>query len=556
MNLSSTELRRGALLVSFATVACLIPFINKAYHIDDTLFIWTAERIQTHPTDFYGFLANWYGRVMSMAEINQNPPLTSFFIALVASCFGWQEHVLHLAFLLPALGVTLGVYRLAIHFCARPVLASILALSAPVFMISATNVMSDVLMLAFYLWAVIFWVQGLEENSFVKLAGGAILIALAGLTKYFGLTAIPLLVVYTLFRERMSGRLLAYLSILIFPILIMAGYEMLTRTMYARGLLTEALSYSLSIASRDWGRLFDKGLTGLSFTGGCLLPVLLLSPVLWRRRALLVGCIMFVLVAALLIGRKEVLGLGLFTEGSIRWFLVLQLVAFIGGGLHVLLLTVAELWRSRNAEMVMLSCWVVGTFIFATFLNWTTNGRSILPMVPPVALIVARRIDISAVGMKSVVPALAAGLILTLSVTWGDYCFADAQRQAATRIGNELAASSRTIWFMGHWGFQYYMEGQGAKAVDVESSIVRPGEYMVIPENNTNVYHLSRSFQQVKTYIIETVSVATTMRMPPVGAGFYASVWGPLPFVLGKTEPEKFYLFEKVALVDMEQSLR
>ena len=38
------------------------PFLNKAVHIDDSLFVWTAEQILKHPGDCYGFDVNWTGR--------------------------------------------------------------------------------------------------------------------------------------------------------------------------------------------------------------------------------------------------------------------------------------------------------------------------------------------------------------------------------------------------------------------------------------------------------------------------------------------------------------
>ena len=33
-------------------------------------------------------------------------------------------------------------------------------------------------------------------------------------------------------------------------------------------------------------------------------------------------------------------------------------------------------------------------------------------------------------------------------------------------IYSEFGTHPRPIWFQGHWGFQYYMEGKGARAVD------------------------------------------------------------------------------------------
>ena len=55
-------------------LACLLPFATRAYHIDDTLFVWAAQHIAAHPLDFFGFPVHWYDTWMPMAEVTQNPP--------------------------------------------------------------------------------------------------------------------------------------------------------------------------------------------------------------------------------------------------------------------------------------------------------------------------------------------------------------------------------------------------------------------------------------------------------------------------------------------------
>jgi hypothetical protein len=98
----------GALLV-----LCLGPFANKAIHMDDPLFVWSAAWIQRHPGDFFGFVVNWFGVETPMTEANYNPPTTSYCLALAASLLGWQEIALHGAFLLAAFAAAVGIYHLA-----------------------------------------------------------------------------------------------------------------------------------------------------------------------------------------------------------------------------------------------------------------------------------------------------------------------------------------------------------------------------------------------------------------------------------------------------------
>jgi hypothetical protein len=46
--------RRGRLLVVGATLACLAPFLGKAFHIDDPVYVEVAQQILRSPLDFFG----------------------------------------------------------------------------------------------------------------------------------------------------------------------------------------------------------------------------------------------------------------------------------------------------------------------------------------------------------------------------------------------------------------------------------------------------------------------------------------------------------------------
>ena len=143
-----------ALIVVMVTIVSLLPFITKAFNMDEPLFLWAASHIQSNPLDFYGFKVNWYGSETDMFSVNKNPPLVSYYIALITSLFGWKEAVIHLFFLIPAVGLSLGTYFLARSFCSLPHLAAILTIFSPVFLVSSTSVMTDTMMLAFYVWAI------------------------------------------------------------------------------------------------------------------------------------------------------------------------------------------------------------------------------------------------------------------------------------------------------------------------------------------------------------------------------------------------------------------
>ena len=129
-----------AVFAAVAVIAALIPFLNKAFHIDDPLFLWIAQQISTQPEDPYGFAVNWYQSSQPMFSIMQNPPLSSYYMALAASLLGWSELAMHGAFLIPAIAAVLGTFFVARRLCNSPLLAALLLLFTPVFFVSATEI--------------------------------------------------------------------------------------------------------------------------------------------------------------------------------------------------------------------------------------------------------------------------------------------------------------------------------------------------------------------------------------------------------------------------------
>ncbi len=176
---TSREAKWDIIFLTIVLLVLFIAFTRRAFHIDDPLFIWTARHIQTNPTNPYGFSVNWYGLDMPMWEVAKNPPLVSYYILLAASMLGWSEPALHFAFMVPALAAAIGMYLIARRFCRYPLLAVLAGLLTPVFFVSTLTVMSDMMMLAFFVFAVHFWIKGLDSNSYGCLALAGLLIGIS-----------------------------------------------------------------------------------------------------------------------------------------------------------------------------------------------------------------------------------------------------------------------------------------------------------------------------------------------------------------------------------------
>ena len=66
---------------------------------------------------------------------------------------------------------------------------------------------------------------------------------------------------------------------------------------------------------------------------------------------------------------------------------------------------------------------------------------------------------------------------------------------------------------------------------------------MVIPTTNTNIERLPDWVSPRDAVELRTTSWLSTMNSG-VGAGFYADVYGPLPFAAGSIQPEQFVVYE------------
>jgi 4-amino-4-deoxy-L-arabinose transferase-like glycosyltransferase len=534
------------LLVAVTTALILIPFIGKAFHIDDPMFIWAAHHILDNPVDFYGFDVNWYGSEQPMYLVNQNPPLVSYFIAVAAYFFGWSEVAIHSAFLIPTIFLSLGTYYLAKIFAPKPQMAAFIAISTPAFLVSSTNIMSDVLMLSLYVWSIVFWFYGIDKDkkSYLFIAG--VLIGFAVLTKYFALSLLPLLFVFSILKMRRLGIWILFLGI---PIVFVIGYQSLTYYLYDSLLVSNAANYALNIGYQGTiTSFFTKSIVGLSYTGGCLVGIVFFTHLIWSKRQILIAGLCLSLFYVILLTQESVRDLLAPGIGHNQYGVIFQFGLFILVGVQVLFLACNDLFKHRTPESLLLLLWIFGTFFFAVQINWTISARNILPMAPAVGILLIRKLNenddfiLPARFLKYFWPIIPAAM-LAISVSHADASLANTQRLASAEIHKQFETYPHQIWFQGHWGFQYYMEELGATAVEFNKSRMDIGDLVIIPTNSSNTRPLPKeTFQYIDLIQLESHTWVGTMSANNF-AGFYWGGNGPLPFAFGEIEPEKYLIF-------------
>lgn len=544
---------RERLVLAAVAVAVLAPFLGKPVHVDDPLFLRCAEQVLAHPIDPYGFSVNWFGISLPMADVMRNPPLSCYFLALVGGTVGWSELALHAAFLGVAIVTLLGTYSFAARLCDRPLLAGLLTLSMPAFLLSSTTLMCDPLMLAFLVWSAAIWVAGIESRRLGPLAIACLLALASGLTKYNGFVVLPLLFLYGAARERRLG---AWLLPLAGAAALFAIYLFVMNRAYG-GSFLQGLSIASGASGPSGARadLAEQVLVGLVFAGGSCLSLLFFAPLVrgWGLAAIALG--VFAAGVALLL-RVGLPGSPLLQPPPdlSAPATLLQAAILIASAALLIALALRAMLVDRDAGALLLAAWVAATLLLATFASWAVSGRYLLPLAPAASVLLARGLDRArapaalagvprrsgaALAFLPLIPALACALTIALA----DQRLAESARAAALEISARYAQAGRTIWFQGHWGFQHYMEQQGAQPLDMRSSTVATGDVVVVPENNANTFGMNRNLLEP----LDSIEIAPlpwlATQSRPLGAGFYASVWGPLPFVVGTVPKERYEVY-------------
>jgi len=496
-------------------------FINKPLHIDDGLFVSIGNHIATHDIhEWYNFFgSNEKGLIF---QTFFNPPLVCYIIAIASKIIN-NEFFYHLIFMIPCIFLITGIHKLAELLGSDSFYAGCFAIATPVYMCCAPAIMSDVIMTCFFTWSIIFWIEGEKKNNLRFFLFSSICISLSFLSKYFGITAAPLLFVFSILKNKTVHPKLLFLLI---PIAVAIFFEIFTMKLYGQGLLHRALLRPAHDDALDPRRI----IIGLSFFGGCFI---------WWITQLRLIPILLAAVFVFLVNLNQLVWVPL------NVFSKLQLILMASIGLSGFICLGKYLFQNKDPNKKhyywLTGLWIAGTFIFSSFINWTVNARTMLPMIAPLSILFSDIIR-SKTSLNQQRFLFVFFFMFSLIIGMSDEELARSQKEAADTIMKVLPPENS--YFEGGWGWSYYMTSiHGVKRLNYQNPpILTTKNYLIIPENNSNILWPTNPQDYHIICLKKNLTIPIALMSRQKSAGFHGS-WGLLPFSFGLPPPEKYYVF-------------
>jgi 4-amino-4-deoxy-L-arabinose transferase-like glycosyltransferase len=559
----STALR-ASIVITVVTLATTLPFANRAIHIDEVYFVEVAQNILKDPLrpyagavglediDYRAFAAS--GRRPNTFAAMSHPPLVPYVMAATAWFTGrFSELWLHLAFVPFALLAGLAGYALARRFTAHPLAAALLLVCAPIFTLSAQGMMTDMPAFALSLAALALLVDGIdrERRWIVVLAG--LLAGFAIVTRYTSVMVVPLFLLYGFSRRRLRGAFLSLIGISG----VVGVWE--TQNLMCHGqlhLLASLPHYRLfyQAQSFDWIGLTKKPLGDFSALGGTAFAAgMLLLRAGALRRWISFGAAALAATMLFLLRPRGIERLETYTPVEIA-------AVALCFGLGVVLLVEALRPLSRQAvdalprrgrgwgDQGFLIVWLLmavgGAILFLPF----ATARYMLPTLPPLLFLLVRRAESLWAGRRwlriAFTLVVAQSLLLGALLSLADYEYAGCYRDLARSVRADYP--NRPIWFVGEWGFRYYMGTQGGRYLRSSDEDPQSGDIIVRP-SIAGMHEMSEGVRQRAERLRE---IDIRGRWPvrlmsfEAKAGYYSQHWGYLPFAFSRAPMERVEILE------------
>ncbi len=517
--------------------------VTKAVHIDDTVYLQIAMRIVESPFRPMSGEMFWGHETTEPIHITNQPHLIPYLYASVIAIFGESEPLLHLVFSIFTLISGLFFYVLARRYIpnhAMPVTA--MYCLGPAFLPSQ-NLMVDVPLTATCLAVLSTMALGrtdsVQSGKYYMIA--ALLMGFACLIKYTALVFLPLLIIDIVLKKRWKC-----LSAILVTVSILAIWSVFNYLDYGGvHILQRGEDIPLELVP-------ERAVTALICLGAISPFSIVICPLLRSDRQLRIYCLWIILLALLFASCQ----FGVYMDENRIQSLLRTL--FFMNGVIVVGVTVwcighgfstdpsrLRVYLTQNHDIIVLGLLGFGLAAFVILFAPFIAVRHFLLIIPAVLLVWGQRI-ICRVSTRWVALTLIISTQLGITLGISDWVHADLYRTYAKRISNEYSGRTGDIWYVGHWGWQWYASRAGMRLYDKKRSTLKIGDLVVSPFQ-IEKQRISLTGNKVLS-IVDEVTIQPkrryTLRTLLNKAGFYSSSIQYLPWTISSQPIETFRILE------------
>jgi len=530
---------KALLLLTFLISVTTLPFIHRAYFVDDYYHVVVAKNLLSHPLRPYDFIADdelpkTKGWERGSLPRLVNPLVHHYLLAGVMKCVGEDVWKLRLFMIFMGWITVCCTYVLGKRFSDHPLACASLVAITPAFWLTSYSLLLDNTLLTFFMLSVYFWFKAVEKNQSVLFLLCGVFMAMTYLTKYTGALIVPVIFCAWYLSQTPKPTKGLLLSLGVSGVLV-GGWGLWTWILYGAPHFWVASQRGIHLSHLN----LHKALVTLSFLGGSFVFLFASPVILWRqRRGMICLALVILFIGLAMILNSRVGGFSA-VQSILFSFFVTTAFAFI---LHV----------SFDRTNLFLKLWFfLGLLSLFVVMPWTA-ARYYLLILPPSIWFFEKSLRAFPrwVWYATWVGTACLGFFLAQA----DYDQANTVLRLKDQITAQLPllqnASPRANhhwYYLGDtfFGFEPYLAPLGFEAA-FPNQVFKSGDLLLKANYRMWSWWKIPNPERFEVGLYWRFGSHNPLRVMdiPSGAGFYASAWGAMPWTLTFEDPlERFDIY-------------
>ena len=514
---------KSALPALLLVTVVLVPFLGKAFTMDDTVFLFEALHALTDPLHPTAFEMTWVHAPERVSKIVPTGPVMAWLLvpSVLAGGSEWVAHAVQLVMLWVAIVATVS---LALRLGLTAVWAGasgVMLVAMPAVLGMAGTAMPDVPAMALGIAGIERLAAWRDERRVGQGIAAALLLGFAPLTRLhlialFGVAALLLI------RDPFTPAGWKKTPVKRWVPLAAAPLIMVLLMIITHDSAPD--SGNIAQAAIRYSAVKRMSSNIVAFSIHWVLAMAFALPwVALRWRPILRR---YWVVLGSTLGAAALLHLA---HGSDAPYWAAPLA---GLGAAVLVDVLVDGIRRRDGVQLALGLWLFLPLPTAIYIH--LPAKFLVATAPAASILAARAMaEQPRVGKAVLAVTVALGMGLGVAILRADSAFSGLARTTSNTLIAPLVAQGHHVWYVGHWGFQWYAEKAGARYFTITPPHPAIGDLVVSSVNSEPSLEVEEMDGLVRMKRVEDRRPGGRIMSRKAGSGFFSNTWGYLPWAWG-----------------------